>query len=133
VARRYKARLYGLSLLGIVGSNPAGDLDFCLLRVLCFVRQRSLRRADRSSREIYQNFKISFSPALKTFQTTKCCGYFHTKILIIHLDGTQSNILEIFTHDKRKRKLLCGLGYTHFRESFAAFCTYVINHNVHLL
>jgi hypothetical protein len=34
----------------IVGSNPTGGMDSCLLSVLCVVRQRSLRRADHSSR-----------------------------------------------------------------------------------
>jgi hypothetical protein len=28
----------GRSLAGIVGSNPAGDVDVCLLSVLCVVR-----------------------------------------------------------------------------------------------
>jgi hypothetical protein len=36
------------SLAGIVGSNPAGDIDFCLLWLLRFVRWRSVRRADPS-------------------------------------------------------------------------------------
>jgi hypothetical protein len=30
--------VYGRSLTGIVGSNPAKDMDVCLLWVLCVVR-----------------------------------------------------------------------------------------------
>ena len=40
----------GRSTTEIVGSNPIGGMDICLLWVLCVVRQRSLRRADHSSR-----------------------------------------------------------------------------------
>jgi len=46
VAARSKAWVYGLSLVGIVGSNPAGGMDVCLCWVL------SLGRADHSSREV---------------------------------------------------------------------------------
>jgi hypothetical protein len=38
VAARSKAWVCGRSLAGIVGSNLAGDMDVCLLRVLCVVR-----------------------------------------------------------------------------------------------
>jgi hypothetical protein len=38
VAARSKAWVYGRSLAEIVGSNPAGSMDLCLLRVLCVVR-----------------------------------------------------------------------------------------------
>jgi hypothetical protein len=41
-----------LSFVGIVGSNSAGGMDVCLLWVLCFVRYRSLLRADHSSRGV---------------------------------------------------------------------------------
>jgi hypothetical protein len=34
----YKAWVYGRSLAGIAGSNPAGCMDVCLLCVLCVVR-----------------------------------------------------------------------------------------------
>jgi hypothetical protein len=40
------------SLAGIVASNPARVMDVCLFWVLCFIRQRSLRRADHSSRGV---------------------------------------------------------------------------------
>ena len=37
-AARSKARVYGRSPAEIVGSNPAGGMDVCLLWVLCVVR-----------------------------------------------------------------------------------------------
>jgi len=40
------------SLGVIAGSNPSGGMDVCLLCVLCAVRQKSLRRADHSSRGV---------------------------------------------------------------------------------
>jgi hypothetical protein len=49
VAAKFKAWVCGRSLTAIADSNPAGDMDVCLLRVLCVVRQRSLLRADLSS------------------------------------------------------------------------------------
>ena len=33
-----KAMVRDRSLAGITGSNPAGDVDVCLLKVLCSVR-----------------------------------------------------------------------------------------------
>ena len=36
----------------IAGSNSAGSMEDCLLRVLCVVRERSLRLADHSSRRV---------------------------------------------------------------------------------
>ena len=36
VAAQSNAPIYGPSLAGIVSSNPAGDVDVCLLCVLCF-------------------------------------------------------------------------------------------------
>jgi hypothetical protein len=35
VAARSKAWVFGRSLAGIVGSNPAGGMDVCLLSVAC--------------------------------------------------------------------------------------------------
>ena len=52
VATRSKALVCGHSLAGIVDSNPAGGVDICLLLVLCDVRERSLLRADHSSRGV---------------------------------------------------------------------------------
>jgi hypothetical protein len=49
---RPKATVCGHSFAGIAGSNLAGGVDACLLRALCVIRQRSLRRADHSSREV---------------------------------------------------------------------------------
>ena len=43
------------SLAGIAGLNPSGGKDICLLRVLCFVRQTSLRLADHPSRGVLTN------------------------------------------------------------------------------
>ena len=50
MAARSKAWVYGCSLAGIWGSNPAGNMDVCLLWELCVVRWRFLRRTDDSSR-----------------------------------------------------------------------------------
>jgi hypothetical protein len=52
VAARSKAWVFGRSLAGIAGSNPAGGMDVCLLWVLCVVKQSSLRRADHLSRGV---------------------------------------------------------------------------------
>jgi hypothetical protein len=49
VAIRSKAWVCGRSLAGIARSYPATGMDVCLL-CLFVVRQRSLRRADHSSR-----------------------------------------------------------------------------------
>ena len=38
VAARYEARVYGRSLAGIAGLNPARGIDVRLLWVLCVVR-----------------------------------------------------------------------------------------------
>jgi hypothetical protein len=37
---------------GTEGSNPVRGMDVCHLRLLCVVRQRSLRWADHSSRGV---------------------------------------------------------------------------------
>jgi hypothetical protein len=50
VAAGSKVWVCGSSLDEIAGSNPAGGMSVCLLRVLCVVRKRSLRLADHSSR-----------------------------------------------------------------------------------
>ena len=42
----------GRSPAEIVGSNPTGGMDICLLWVLCVVRYKSLLRADHSSRGV---------------------------------------------------------------------------------
>jgi hypothetical protein len=52
VAARSKAWVYGRSPAAIVGLNPTGGLDVCVLCVLCVVRERSLRPADHSSTEV---------------------------------------------------------------------------------
>jgi len=52
VAARSKTLVCSRSPAEIVGSNPAGGMDVCLLRVLCVVRYRPLRRADHSSRGV---------------------------------------------------------------------------------
>ena len=38
VAARSKAYVYGRSPAEIVGSNPTGCMDVCVLRVLCVIR-----------------------------------------------------------------------------------------------
>jgi hypothetical protein len=47
-----KKWICGRSLAGIAGSNPAGNMDACLMWVLCYVRWRSLWQADHSSRGV---------------------------------------------------------------------------------
>jgi hypothetical protein len=42
----------GRSPVEIVGSNPTGGMDVCLLWVLCVVSERSLRGADHLSRGV---------------------------------------------------------------------------------
>ena len=49
MAARSKAWFCGRSLGGTAGSNPTGDMEVSLLRVLCVVRQRLPRRSDQSS------------------------------------------------------------------------------------
>jgi hypothetical protein len=52
VAARFRAWVWGRSLAGISGSNPADSIDVCLLWVLCVVRYKSLPWADDSSRRV---------------------------------------------------------------------------------
>jgi len=54
-AARSKMWVCGRSPAEIVGSNPAGGMEVCLLWVLCVVTQRTLRRADHSSRGVLSN------------------------------------------------------------------------------
>jgi hypothetical protein len=49
VAAQSNAPTCGLSLAGIASSNPSGDIDVCLLCVLCFQIDVS-GQADHSSR-----------------------------------------------------------------------------------
>ena len=58
VAARSKTWINGRSPAEIVGSNPTGGMDVCLLRVLCVVRQRSLQRIDHSSRGVLPNVAL---------------------------------------------------------------------------
>jgi len=51
VAARSKVWVYTDSLAGIAGSNPPGGMDSCHM-YMCVVSQRSLRRADHSSRGV---------------------------------------------------------------------------------
>jgi hypothetical protein len=52
VAAPFKACVCGRSISGIVGSNPAGGIDVCLLWVLCVVKERPPHQADHSSRGV---------------------------------------------------------------------------------
>jgi hypothetical protein len=54
VAARSKAWVCDRSLARILGSNPAGGMDACLLGVLSG-RERSLRRADHSTRGVLRS------------------------------------------------------------------------------
>ena len=46
MAARSKALVCGRSLVGTAGSNPAEDVDICLLGTVCDFWHRSLRQAD---------------------------------------------------------------------------------------
>ena len=50
VAAQPKTSVCCRTFAGMVGSNPAGGMDVCLLWLLCVVTYRSLRRVDHSSR-----------------------------------------------------------------------------------
>ena len=67
-------RVYGQSLAGIAGSNPAGGMDGCPLWVLCVL---FLRRADHSSRGVLPTVvrpRVSFRNLQKeAAQTRKGC------------------------------------------------------------
>jgi hypothetical protein len=52
VAAPSKAWVCGRSHAEIAGSNTAGSMDVCLLRLLCVVRNGSLWRAEHSSRGV---------------------------------------------------------------------------------
>jgi hypothetical protein len=52
VASLSKAWVCDCLLSGVSGSNIVGDMDDCLLCVLCVVRQRYLCRADHSPRGV---------------------------------------------------------------------------------
>ena len=56
VAAQSKAYVFGSSLVGIAGSNPAEAMKVCLFWLLCVARQRPLRRADHSSIGILPRF-----------------------------------------------------------------------------
>ena len=60
VAERSKARVCGRSLGGVAGSNPAGDMDVC---VVCFVRKDKKAKPGQSgqtsSRDEIQRTKNS--------------------------------------------------------------------------
>ena len=51
-----KVYVCGRSTAGIVGSNPAEGMDVSMFWVLCVVRERSVRRADHSSRGALPTF-----------------------------------------------------------------------------
>jgi hypothetical protein len=55
VSTRSKAWLFGRSLAGIVGSNPTRGMNVCLISTLRFVRLRSLRQANHSTRGVLRS------------------------------------------------------------------------------
>ena len=68
VAARWKAWAYGRLVAGIAGANPAGSMNVCLLRLLCFVRYSSLRRAAHSSRGVVRLWSVCESVISKPQQ-----------------------------------------------------------------
>jgi hypothetical protein len=71
----------GRSPAEIVGLNTTGDMDVCLLWVLCVVRQRSLRRADHWSRGVPPNVvrRCVWSRNLVNKEALAHCGLSHQK------------------------------------------------------
>jgi len=69
VAVPSKMWICGRSLVGIVGSNPAGGIYVCVLCVLCVFGYRSLRRADHSSGGVL--LTVVFQCNLETSTTRK--------------------------------------------------------------
>jgi len=61
VIPRSKGSVLDRSLAGVAGSNPAGDMDVCLLWVLCVVRYTYLRRADPWGRGVLPSVFVSLS------------------------------------------------------------------------
>ena len=59
MAARSKAWVWGRSLAEIAGSNIANLKDVCLMRLLCVVMYRSLRRADPKSRRVLPRARVS--------------------------------------------------------------------------
>ena len=53
--RGLRLRSAAARLLKLWVRIPPGDMEVCLLRVLCFIRQRSLRRADHSPKGVLPN------------------------------------------------------------------------------
>ena len=67
MAARSKAWVYGRSLAGIAGSNATGDIDVCLLRVLCVIR--SLSECDREAPTRRRSWPTRGCRAIKTKYT----------------------------------------------------------------
>jgi hypothetical protein len=68
MAMQSQACIHGRSFAGIAGSNPAGDMDICLLWLLCVVRQRYLREVDQISKFFDSNYFYTFCQAVSSFQ-----------------------------------------------------------------
>jgi hypothetical protein len=98
VAARSKVYVCGHSLDGIAASNHAGGIYVCLLWLLCVVKQRSLRRADHSSRGVLLSGVRCFvrdreASIMKRLVPTKgCCAVetpvFHWLVLWILKDAS---------------------------------------------
>jgi hypothetical protein len=67
VAARSKEWVYGRSIAGIAGSNPARGMDFCILWGLRFVRKRFLLRAHHWSRGTLRNVVFITNYDLENF------------------------------------------------------------------
>jgi hypothetical protein len=64
LAVRSKAWVWGRSIAGLEDSNPAEDMDVCLLWVLCVVADRSLRRANHSSTGVLPGVCVQLCPVV---------------------------------------------------------------------
>jgi hypothetical protein len=89
VAAQSKAWVCGRSLAGIVGSNPAGVMEVFFLSVLYVVRQRSLRRANHSSRIVLPCLVCSIRVNAKPYTGSPCTGIGSNRHRKLNLNTTE--------------------------------------------
>jgi hypothetical protein len=101
VAKRSNLWICGCSLAGIAGSNAAGDMDACVLWVLCVVRSRSLRPADHSSRGVLATvvcLSVIEKPDMRMPWPTRGCCVGRKKIKTKYMDESSCCKANTFTY-----------------------------------